>query len=106
MRVGGENLWLERVNFATEPPSDSDARRERSSALDELIQSARESLQSEETLEAIEAALAPLARKLPREWRDDSSALQFHDRETVRAIAGLALDHWTARLAADREAAR
>jgi DNA repair protein SbcD/Mre11 len=82
--VGAGRVWLESLRLRTERPARSVASFDPDGPLASLDTVLGELLDDDDSVAAILAALDPLAKKLPDEWKPPATdALAFHDQQTL-----------------------
>jgi exonuclease SbcD len=94
----GAGVWVEKVEFATQPELDWAALRAQDDALGSLVRSLEAMLDDDRALLALGEELAELRRKLPAEIARGPDGLRLEDPAVLREIVSGARDYLVPRL--------
>jgi DNA repair protein SbcD/Mre11 len=97
--VGSTNVWIEKVRFATERPTDLAQLARRDDAIGSLIRDIASAADDPAEIEALRASLADIRGILPRELLDGEDTVDPHSPETLAHMIVEARELLLARIA-------
>jgi hypothetical protein len=97
--VGSADVWIEKVRFATERPTDLAQLATRDDAIGSLIRDIASAAGDPAEIEALRASLADIRGVLPRELLDGEDAVDPHSPETLARMVVEARELLLARIA-------
>jgi DNA repair exonuclease SbcCD nuclease subunit len=97
--VGSTDVWIEKVSFSTERPTDWAALATRDDAIGSLIRDVASAADDPAEIEALRASLAEIRGALPRELLEGEDAIDPHAPETLARLVVEAREILLARMA-------